>query len=157
VSADCAPEQRAAERLAAALGLTVRAQEPERRGRRWRASVTILNAGARVDGAVSDDADDPADATGEAWRRALSALRSRTAGALPSDARHAAICARARRRELSALALAVGLAREALAAAEAAHAKAVALDAAARAALDAHRPVLPEDARAVLDALTEAP
>ena len=132
-----------AERLAAALGLTVRTNGNDRHGH----SVSFHRGAERVDGCVSPN-------TVDAWLEAERKLRALACAELPDAAASAAGSARygaglraAVERDVAKAARALDAARERLrvAAAE---------DTAARATLAAARKSLPDDrARAILDAL----
>lgn len=144
--------RRHAERLAEALGLTVRVSDPvPAPGRRKRTMLraTIHRGDAPIASAVGYS-------EGELWEEVWRELRSETRDALPAGARTAAINANFARRELIRHREAVEEARKALEQAESAFAAAAAEDAAALIAVHAAQATLPDDrARAVLVALYE--
>ncbi len=132
-----------AERLAAALGLTVRTNGNDRHGH----SVSFHRGAERVDGCASPNAVD-------AWCDAERKLRALARAELPDAAASAAGSARYGAGLRAAVEHDVAKAARALDAARERLRVAVAEDIAARATLAAARESLPDDrARAILDAL----
>ena len=84
---DMSREQRAAERLASVIGLTVRERAPEKIARSWRVTVEILRGDAVIAvGAGYKQTDARRSARG-AWDEAYRELRAMTRDVLPTDAR----------------------------------------------------------------------
>jgi hypothetical protein len=148
--------RRHAERLAEALGLTVRELPPVKVARSWRVNVEILR-GNEVVGYGEGSKDTKTERSARvAWYEAFGELRAMTRDVISIDARSAANEARWRREDLIRRRVEVDLARAALEAAEVALVKAEAEDAAALAAVHRHQSALPNDrTRMVLVALYE--
>ena len=136
-------EQRQAERLAEALGLTVRALETERVYRNFRARVAIMRGDEVVktcDGGVLSK---ERRSVRFAWDEARDALRGIARRELPESAANAAVVARRAREECIAARSRLSEARAALARAESDLVAAEAADAAALAAVHVEQNALP--------------